>query len=113
MSIMRPAGHKVIVKPDAVEKMSPGGIYLQQDEKLARAMQQWGTLAAVGPDAWKAYRKLDQNGKEVNGQAWAKVGDKVFYSRNAGRQVNHPETDELFVVMNDGDIAIVLEVESE
>lgn len=113
MSVMRPCGHKVLVKPDPVEKTSAGGIILQQDEKLARAMQQWGTIVAIGPDAWKAFRKLDQNGKEVNGQPWAKVGDRVFYSRNAARLVNHPKTDELFGLMNDGDIAIVLEVESE
>jgi co-chaperonin GroES (HSP10) len=107
-TVLRPLGHRIIVKPDEVEKTSPGGIVLVQDEKLARFNQQTGTLVAIGEDAWKAYRKVDENGKLVNGQPWAKVGDKVMYSRNAGKWIKHPDTQEEFVLMNDEDLGLEL-----
>lgn len=112
MGQMEICGHKVLVKPDPIEKTHDLGngkqlVLAGQDEKMQRALQQWGTIVGVGPDAWLAFRKIDDNGIERNGKPWAKVGDKVFYSRNAGRFVNHPETDELFTLMNDNDVSIV------
>lgn len=113
MGIMVPTGHKVLIKPDPIEKESTGGILLVKNEEMERAMQQWGTIEALGPDCWLAFRKIDDNGVERNGQPWAKVGDRVFYSRNAGRFVNHPETDEQFTIINDNDVSIVYKVEDK
>lgn len=112
---LRPAGHRILVKPDVVEdevELAPGKKFkIVQDERLARHNQQLGTLVAVGPDAWAAFRKVDDSGKEVNGKPWAKPGDRVWYSKNAGKFIEHPETEEVFIVMNDEDISVILESE--
>lgn len=103
-----PVGHKVLVKPDEIEKVSGGGIVLVQDEKLAEFTQQVGTIVAIGPDAWKAFRQVDDNGKLVNGRPWAEVGDKVLYSKNAGKFIRHPDSNEKFLLMMDEDIGMKL-----
>ena len=104
-----PLGHRVLIKPDPINKTSAGGIFLAVDEKLEKAGQQIGTIVALGEDCWKAFRKINQHGKEVNGLPWVKLGDKVLYSRFAGKFVGHPDTKEEFTIMNDEDILIRIE----
>lgn len=104
-------GFRVVVKADPVTKETEAGIIVSTDEKLEKTGVQRGILVAVGEDAWKAYRKLDENGKEVNGTSWANVGDYVLFARHAGRFVYDPfEDDEQneYLIMNDDDILAVL-----
>lgn len=97
-------GHRVLIKEDPVEKRTKGGLYVAVDEKLERASCQRGIIIAVGPDCWKAFRKIDGDGIERNGEPWAKVGDYVVFARHAGRFIEDPVTNELFMIMNDEDI---------
>lgn len=110
-------GFRVVVKPDPVTKETEAGIIVSTDEKLEKTGIQRGVLVAIGADAWKAYRKIDENGKEVNGEQWANVGDYVLFSRHAGRFVYDPfEDDERneYMIMNDDDIlAVLVEGENE
>jgi len=108
-------GHKVIIEPEKVEKKSKGGILLAyQDEKLAQHSVQKGVVRSIGNNAYKAFRVLDNNGKEVNGRPWCSVGDKVVYSRYVG-QYYEPEVkdtpEELYVILNDDDIHAVFAAE--
>jgi co-chaperonin GroES (HSP10) len=96
------------VKPDAVEEMTPGGIAIPKSiTDKHKFLTTDGVVVAIGPDAWKAFRQVDDTGKLVNGQPWAKIGDRVTYSKNAGKFVKNTETGEEFVVMNDEDIVLV------
>lgn len=105
-----PAGHRVIVRPDPVEEVSEGGIVVMMPSDVAQeqAGQVQGTLVAVGPNAWKAFD---------DGHPWAQVGDKVVYSKYAGRYMKDPdvdtsdphERDNKIVILNDEDILATVE----
>ena len=108
---LRAVGHRVIIKPDAVEKKSQGGIILTVDEKRERAASQKGTVFQVGPMAWK---------NEVYGyglpgwEPWCKEGDRVFFARYAGkfiRATDDPLSEDHYIVLNDEDIQAVIEKE--
>ena len=108
---LRAVGHRVIVKPDPVEKTTSGGIILHVDEKRESAGSQKGTCLQVGPMAWK---------NEAYGfnlpdwTPWCKPGDRVFFARYAGkfiRTTDDPNNQEYFIVMNDEDIQAVIEKE--
>jgi len=99
---LKAAGYRLIIRPDPVEEMSDGGIVIVQDEKIARAATQTGELIAIGDIAWEAF------GPNHSGKPWAKVGDKVLYSKYAAKFFNHPETDEILGLLQDEDIIAVL-----
>ena len=111
--MITPLGHKILVKVDPVEETTKGGIVLVQDERLERAASIIGTLVAVGPSAWEAFRSVDAEGRWVNGAPWAKIGDRVIYSRHAGTTQQDPEDDEWYVILHDEDLAAVITGEKD
>ena len=108
---LRAVGHRVIVKPDPVEKTTESGIILSVNEKQEAQGSQKGTVIGVGPMAWKN----EVYGYGIDGWApWCKVGDRVFFARYAGkfiRTTDDPKNLEYFIVMNDEDIQAVIEKE--
>ena len=99
--MIKPTGHRVLIKPDRVEKTYEGieGFVLNIDEKLEKGGIQRGLLVDHGPQAWKAF------GIDYSGERWAEKGDYIYFSRYAGKFVQDPadpETD--YMIMNDEDI---------
>ncbi len=94
-----PTGGHLLVKPKKVEEVTEGGIILPQDirDKEQQAATE-GKLIAIGPAAWA---DLD------DGEAWAKVGDKISYSRYSGVMMKGQD-DEEYVLINDVDVLAVL-----
>lgn len=95
----RPAGHRILIRPFEVEKMSKGTAGMQiilpfsvQDNE--QKAQTEGLLLKVGPTAW------DQLSQE--GTKWAEVGDTVLYSRYGG--IKYFENDIEYAIMNDEEI---------
>lgn len=72
-------GHYVAVKPDVIEKKSDGGIILS-DKYVDREQLQatTGIIVSIGDDAWRAFKSK---------KPWAKVGDRVWFIRNASKYV--------------------------
>ena len=103
-SVLELVGHRVAVKVDEVQTTSEGGIVLVQDEKLELVKTQTGCVVDYGPEAWKAYRTVDANGREVNGRPWVQKGQRVLFSKYSSKFVEDPETGEVFALMNDNDI---------
>ncbi len=104
-------GHRVLVKPDAVEKVSSGGIVIArpgQGDKLEFMGTDRGTVVEVGPLCWN---HLDKDSSDW--APWCKPGDKVIFARYSGKVLKHPETEEEFFLMNDEDIQAVLVEEGE
>ncbi len=104
-------GYRILVKPDSLETTTESGIVIVQDEKLEKTGIQHGTLVASGEQAWKAFRQLDENGKEVEGKPWATPGDYVLWARHAGRVAFDPfeeDGENEYLVMNDEDIIAVI-----
>lgn len=116
--MLNPCGHRVIVQRDPTEDTyGDSGIIVtvsKDAEKLEAANMQIGVIVAVGPDAWKAFRIMDDQGKEHNGKKWANVGDYVLYSRYSGRNINDPFTpeEEDLMIMLDEDILAIITPES-
>ena len=108
--MIKPSGHRVLVKKDPIEKETKGGIVLAVDEKLERTGVQTGILVANGPQAWKAFRELDENGQEHNGRPWAIPGDYIVFARFAGKHINDPfdPEEKNYSIMNDEDIIAVI-----
>lgn len=98
--MISPAGHRVLVKVDEVEKTTKGGIIITDtiaDRKQEASI--YGTVVAVGPTAWKAFD---------DGLPWANVGDKVAFAKYGGFIIEDPDTGDQFRLLNDEDICAVI-----
>jgi len=74
---IHPAGERILIKPEEVEKTSEGGIILIDEYTDKQGMAQvFGTLVAAGVDAWTDYEK-----------PFAAVGDRVLFAKYGGLQV--------------------------
>lgn len=100
--MINPVGHRVLIRPDEVEKTTPSGIILAVDERIEKSNNIKGTLVAVGSQAWKAFDK------EFKGEPWAKVGDHIIYSKHSGSYVEDPDTSEILLMANDEDVVAVI-----
>lgn len=87
----------MLIKPDEIETKTESGIELVLNEDRELAAQEYGTIIDIGPDAW-----YDKPSK------WAKVGDRIVYSRYGGKFVRYPGELEKYVVLNDEDVLAVL-----
>lgn len=105
-------GHRVLLKADGVEDQITEGALAgfqftgdtHQREKAATVV---GKVAAVGPMAWRAF-----DGQDPNWTPWAKVGDKVYFAKYAGKFITIEG--EAYLIINDEDIqAVINEGESE
>ena len=105
--MLEPLGHRVLIEV-RLSKKSAGGLILALDERFAKAAEETGYIVAVGPEAWKAHNKASGTT-----EPWAKVGDKVVFSKYGGKIVVDPSNPEpsknddivvYYQVVNDDDI---------
>lgn len=99
-------GFRVLVKPDPIEEVTQGGIILAVDEKLERGAVVTGIVLDVGPEAFRAFNKAAGFTQYV---PWVKTGDHIFYARYAGKNVVDKATQESLLLINDEDIAGLVE----
>ncbi len=110
-------GHRILVEVDPITE--PGQIEMIESVKAREQLgQAFGTILAIAPNCWKdlggrEIRKKDAFGEEVlkDGLPWAKVGDKVYFQRNAGARIWDPMKAafrEDLMFLNDKDIMAVL-----
>lgn len=103
---MKAVGYRVIVKPDELETISPGGIiYGRLDAKLHEDAQTYGVIVDIGPLAWR--REVIGKDGEHAGKPWVKIGDSVQFSRYAGQPAKDDRGD--LRVINDDDIVCKVE----
>lgn len=104
---IKPCGHYVLVKPQKLEDVdtvyksaSASGIVLPEASVKNKIIGvSSGVVVAIGDQAYQEY---------ADGKPWVKVGDVVAYVRHGGMYVDDPENKEIFLLLNDGDIAAVL-----
>lgn len=88
---LRPINDRVVIKPDAPEEKTQGGIILPE---TAQEKPRRGTVVAVG------------SGKP--GQTMTlKAGDVVMFGKYAGNEIE--EGGEEFLVMREDDILVIIE----
>nr|ASN63651.1 co-chaperonin GroES [uncultured virus] len=104
MSNLEVCGFRVLVEPKHFEEVTEGGIILNvgEDWKREKAATVIGTIVNVGPTAWKGFD---------DGVPWAKVGDKVYYAKYAGKTI--VDGDKEYVILNDEDIQCIINEETE
>ena len=93
---INPLDDRVVVEPVEAEEMTAGGIVLPD---AAREKQQRGKIIAAGPG-----RLLDSGER---GQMSVKVGDKVFYGKYSGTEIEVDGRD--VVILRESDILAVIE----
>jgi co-chaperonin GroES (HSP10) len=101
---MKIKGYRILVEPDPVETMF-GNIIIVMDERMEKAAQQFGTVLSIGPTCW-----TDRNGEKLGD--WCEEGDRVLFSKHAGRfyvDPADPDKKELMII-NDNDIIGVCNV---
>ena len=111
-------GHRVLLKVEELENSDPtyrrmkdAGFMIAEteDTKRAKAGLDRGTVVAVGEDAFKAFYLNSNPGNDLsNFKPWCKEGDFVAFAKYAGKQIEDPQTQELYVVINDEDVVAVL-----
>lgn len=102
---MKVKGYRILVISDELEKVSEGGIVMVYDsERVERAALQTGIVHGIGNTCW--------NGESFNGP-WCKEGDRILFSKHAGRFVIDPEDNAEYLIMNDTDVLCVIEEKNE
>lgn len=98
---INPKGARILVRPEAIEKVSKGGIILhittEEQEEMA---QVYGTLVAVGEACWPDEAK------------WAEPGNKVLFAKYAGQQFLGDDG-AWYRIMRDKDLIAVKDVKEE
>lgn len=100
-----PLGDRVLIRPDEIEKTSPGGIIIVDPDAKHAMAQSIGTVIAVGPDCWVDHVERGPSGTTTVGFSgpFAKPGDRVCFAKYGGLQV--PGKDgQPYRIMNDVDI---------
>ena len=95
---LQPIGDRIIVKREASEAKSKGGIILPDS---AQKKPQIGTIVAVGPG------KLNKDGTRTELQL--KVGDKVLFTSWAGDEFKDKANKDEVLVMHESDVLAVIE----
>ena len=99
--MIKPAGHRLLVKVLPIERKTPGGLVLPDSvtEKNQRD-QAKGTVVDIGRNAWKAFD---------DGQPWCEVGDLILFSRYGGKIVFDDDGSEYRVLVDEDVVAVVSE----
>lgn len=100
-----PIGDKVLIKPDIFLEKTETGVLMTDDytERMQLATQS-GVIVAVGDDAftWSADRMRPFGGYKP------KVGDRVYYERYAGAEVEGDDNSQ-YRLIEDKQIGAVIE----
>jgi chaperonin GroES len=92
---IRPLDDRVVVEPFEAEERTAGGIVLPDS---AREKPQQGKVIAVGPG--KLLEKTGERGKMS-----LKVGDKVFYGKYSGTEIDIDGNE--YVILRESDVLAV------
>lgn len=103
--MIKPAGHRVVVKQDKLEEVDPKyakaksfGLVLAEHQDIKREQNgvDTGVVLSIGETAWK----------DFDTDPWCKVGDRIAFAKHAGKYLKDGE-DEVLII-NDEDVVAVL-----
>lgn len=104
---INPTEHKVLIKPQDVEKVTAGGIIIppskEDQEKFSQTI---GHIVAASP---LAFNYVEDAEWQQSGGEKPKPGDKVLYAKYAGFNVKGPKDGVEYTVVNDKDICATIE----
>jgi chaperonin GroES len=92
--MLQPSGYRVLIKPDAIEETTAGGIIIPETTRQKDQFRQSiSTVIAIGEFAFQ-----DSPGP------WYKCGDRVVTKEFPGVIVREPSTGEEYRLINDVDV---------
>lgn len=98
---VHPVGTRVLIKVDAVEQKTEGGIILTADTAdRETACVASGVVEAIGDEAFKGYDG-----------AWFGVGDRVYFLKHAGDIYKINDVD--YRIINDVDVTLISKADYE
>jgi len=110
-----PSGNRVLVKPDAVEEVTKGGIVVPQSVKDKHQMSvNYGQVVSLGPDCFThttttverliddVWKPVERNSTGYSG-SFADEGDRVAFAMYSGLNITG-EDGEDYKLINDEDI---------
>ncbi len=95
---LMPVEYKVIVKPDAVETVSRGGIILPGNDRSKWEVQE-GVIDALSPHAF-TYADWPEGARKPE------IGDRVMFAKYGGAEIKRNGVE--FRIMNDKDIQAII-----
>lgn len=110
--MIKPCGHRLVVKPykqeevdDILKAATESGFLkdfqiINSNKKREDASVDKGIVLAIGPTAWKN----DSFGHDP----WCKVGDEILFAKFAGKVVQDPDTLHDVFILNDEDVVAVV-----
>lgn len=110
-------GHRLLVKPDppkdqfqkhVSKDLAATGFQIampKEQEQREAVGTSIGTVVAVGGTCWQS------TATEAGWEPWCVVGDRITFSRYAGKIQEDPVTGDKFMLINDVDVHCVIEGE--
>lgn len=98
--IFRPMGDRMLVKRDAIEERSAGGIYIP-DSAREKERAQGGVVLAIGAG------KRDAQGNRV--PLDVKQGDRVYFGKYAGTEAGKDADGAELIIIREDEVLGVLE----
>lgn len=110
---IHPTGHHVLCLPEGKtedeKRLAKVGMVMPEDAKARHVLAEMtGTVMECGPAAWRAF----DLSAGLEPSQWAKVGQKVLFSKYAG-VILKGKDGETYRMVNDEDIVAVLDPEVE
>jgi co-chaperonin GroES (HSP10) len=106
-----PSGNKIAIQLDLVESFSHGGIFVLPSQSERDAMNQTeGTVAAMGPLAFKDMRRWDSELQAWIQTDWVHVGDRVKFQKHHGwvhMEKDSEDNNVEYRIMHDTDLTMV------
>ena len=92
--VLEPLGHRLLVRPDRVDKVTSGGIHLADETvSMKERACRTGIIIDIGPTAWKG---ID------DGTPWAAIGDRIFFRQYSSASLNDKDAQDW--IINDEDV---------
>lgn len=93
---LKVCGHRVLIDPNYKSDTTDAGIYVGHSDTFQRekGAVQIGIIVDIGPNAWLDFKP---------GDPWAEVGDKVYFAKYAGKEVE-AGNEKKYIIVNDEDV---------
>lgn len=110
-----PLGDRVLVRPEALQKKTAGGIEIPdqvlEQHSLAQSI---GYVVALGPDCWVDQVTFNADGSRQSyvgfTKAQAKVGDRIVFAKYAGVKVPGKDSPD-YRIIRDKDVSAIVDPE--
>lgn len=112
-----PLGHRVLVRKANIDERDPvfrrareSGIVLAEtdDHRRREAGVDRGWVVAIGDEAFKSFYR-NSHGSLDGFKPWVKEGDYIAFAKYGGMPIANPDSEDIFIVMNDEDVVALLE----